>query len=75
MIPRIDLLAILKKSRHRALFFTHFYARASISSGVRASVTFETHSKILQNVAKYRSIRILFGIANRSIPIDSNVTS
>ena len=55
----IDLLAILQKSLDRALFL-YIFIHEIRSSGVRASITIVQHSKILQNVAKYRSIEILF---------------
>ena len=58
----IELLPIL----HSSVIFIQFYARGSIEW--RYSFYHNCgHSKILQNVAKYRSIQILFRIAKRSI--------
>ena len=56
----IYLLAIPEKSLDRALFlYIHFYTRSSIE--LRCSFYhYRAHSKLLQIVAKYHSIEILF---------------
>ena len=53
----IDLLAIQQQRLDRALFLYIFIHEIRLS-GVRASITI-AYSKILQNMAKYRSIEIL----------------
>ena len=50
----------------------HFYTRDSIELG-ESFYHYGAHSKILQNVAKYRWIEIFFTIAKRSILGDANI--
>ena len=55
----IDLLTILQKSLDRAVFLYIFIHEVRLS-GVYSFDQYCAHSKILQNVMKYRSIQILF---------------
>ena len=77
-LSRLQLLHSIHTSGHNRPFsystnepgssviFVHLYTRGSIEW--RQSFYHNcAHSKILQNVAKFRSILILFGIAKRSI--------
>ena len=57
-VSRIDLLAIRQKSLDQGLFLSIFIHKILLSS-VRF-YHYCAHSKILQNVAKYQSIQILF---------------
>ena len=67
----IDFLAILPKSLNRTLLLYIFIHEARLS-GVRASITIVTHSKILQNVMKCRLSRFVFRIAKRYIALFRN---
>ena len=54
-IMKIDLFSYSAKGSGSSVIFTHFYTQGS------------AHSKIPQNVAKYRSMLMFFRIATRSI--------
>ena len=57
-----------RKEPVSSVIFKHFYTRGSIEWRY-SFFHYYVHSRILQNVARYRSILILFRIAKRSFVI------